>query len=68
MVKRLTTNFGRAVALSSDGMTLAVGSPGLYAESAIAGYVSVFKYDDDNPSSSGWTQLGSTISGDEVGD
>ena len=55
--------FGWAVALSSDGMTLAVGATGANSDT---GAVSVFHYDENTPS--GWTLLGSSIYGDEVGD
>jgi hypothetical protein len=51
--------FGTAVALSDDGLTLAVGAPGVSLEGINnAGQVSVYRY-----ASESWTQVGSAIAG-----
>ena len=54
---------GRAVALSSDGSTVAIGAIGNDGGGSNAGHVRVYSYDSE----SGWTQVGDDIDG-EAGD
>ncbi len=51
-------NFGTAVDLSEDGLTLAVGAPANGGAGSFAGHVRVFTF-----ASNTWTQLGSDING-----
>ena len=55
--------FGTAVSMSEDGKTLAIGSPGYYANDDRPGYTRVYIREDDK-----WVQLGEDIEGEAVGD
>ena len=56
--------FGTAVSVSSDGLTVAIGAYRNDDNGSFAGHTRVFRY----VSSGLWTQLGSDIDGDTVGD
>eukprot|EP00581_Thalassiosira_minuscula_P006771 CAMPEP_0183707758 /NCGR_PEP_ID=MMETSP0737-20130205/4236_1 /TAXON_ID=385413 /ORGANISM="Thalassiosira miniscula, Strain CCMP1093" /LENGTH=779 /DNA_ID=CAMNT_0025935487 /DNA_START=81 /DNA_END=2420 /DNA_ORIENTATION=+ len=58
--------FGQSLSISSDGNTLAVGSPGDYAFPDRPGHLKVFRLDDnlDRPR---WRQIGDPITGEQVG-
>ena len=53
---------GYSVSLSSDGNTVAIGSPQIY--SVDAGYVRVYKFNSEGA----WTQMGSDINGEATYD
>lgn len=57
--------FGYAVAMSSDGAVIAVGSPNADANGTDSGKVEIFVW---NTSTSAWTQRGSAINGEAAGD
>eukprot|EP00579_Thalassiosira_antarctica_P015616 CAMPEP_0201947324 /NCGR_PEP_ID=MMETSP0903-20130614/54883_1 /ASSEMBLY_ACC=CAM_ASM_000552 /TAXON_ID=420261 /ORGANISM="Thalassiosira antarctica, Strain CCMP982" /LENGTH=688 /DNA_ID=CAMNT_0048490463 /DNA_START=96 /DNA_END=2163 /DNA_ORIENTATION=- len=59
--------FGISVALSSDGMTLAIGAPGYFDRSDRPGFVRVY-YMEGGGTGSSWTQLGQDIIGEAAGD
>ena len=52
---------GYSVSLSSDGLTMAIGSP--YHDEADRGHVRIYKFDGDN-----WVQMGDDIDGEASGD
>ncbi len=54
---------GRAVSLSADGITLAVGAGGNTGNGQFAGHVRVYQWNGLD-----WTQLGSDIDGEAAGD
>ena len=58
--------FGRCVALSGDGKTLAIGSPGYWGKGDRPGYTAVYYWDGDSPGSS-WKQLDQDILGEVRG-
>jgi hypothetical protein len=58
--------FGRSVALSSDGQTVVAGAPLSDSSGNTAGQVRVFQYNSLN--SGGWSPLGQTLNGGAVGD
>jgi hypothetical protein len=58
-------NFGRSVALSSDGTRLAVGARYNDANGTDAGHARVFDWDENQ---STWTQVGTDIDGDAAVD
>ena len=60
--------FGSSVSLSSDGRTIAIGSPGSPGTTHVpmAGYVRVLRMIGDNNSS--WQQLGQDIDGEAIDD
>ena len=56
-------NFGIAVDLSEDGLTLAVGAPSNGGAGSLAGHVRVFTYASDT-----WSQLGADLDGESGND
>eukprot|EP00559_Dactyliosolen_fragilissimus_P009299 CAMPEP_0184857494 /NCGR_PEP_ID=MMETSP0580-20130426/2640_1 /TAXON_ID=1118495 /ORGANISM="Dactyliosolen fragilissimus" /LENGTH=495 /DNA_ID=CAMNT_0027353115 /DNA_START=91 /DNA_END=1578 /DNA_ORIENTATION=+ len=54
---------GRSIALSADGLTVAIGAYGSDANGDNSGHVRIFKYDSND-----WTQLGSDIDGEAASD
>jgi hypothetical protein len=56
-------NFGIAVDLSEDGLTLAVGAPSNDGAGSLAGHVRVFTYASDT-----WSQLGADLDGESGND
>ena len=58
-------DFGGSVALSSDGIRLAVGGRGNDGNGADAGHVRVFDWDENQ---STWTQVGDDIDSEAAGD
>ena len=56
-------NFGIAVDLSEDGMTLAVGAPSNGGAGSLAGHVRVFTFASDT-----WSQLGADLDGESGND
>ena len=54
-------NFGLAVSLSSDGLTVAIGAPYNDGNGSISGHVRVYKFESVN---SVWLQMGSDIDGE----
>lgn len=56
---------GSSIALSDDGMILAIGSPYNSDNGVNAGHVRVFNY---GPNSSQWTQIGQNLDGESAGD
>ena len=55
--------FGTSVALSSDGLTLAVGATGNDGNGTSSGHVRVFRFDGND-----WVQLGTDIDGEAAED
>ena len=56
---------GTSVSLSSDGKTVAIGTPEGDANRPVSGHVSVWKFDETKSS---WTQIGKDIDGEAIGD
>ena len=56
---------GRAVSLSGDGLTVAIGAPENDGNGNSSGHVRIFRYDDI---SSEWIQLGADLDGEASGD
>jgi hypothetical protein len=51
--------FGTAVAMSSDGLSVAIGAPGNDSNGGGSGHVKIYEYDGSD-----WTQLGNDIEGE----
>ena len=54
---------GRAVALSADGQTVAIGAPDNDDNGSFSGHVRVYSFDGTT-----WTQVGADIDGENAGD
>jgi hypothetical protein len=54
---------GRAISLSADGQTVAIGAYGNDGAGSSAGHVRIFTWD-----ASGWVQAGADIDGEAAGD
>ncbi len=56
-------NFGDAIALSANGLIIAIGAPNHAGNGSYSGQVKVFEF---NQTTSSWSQLGNDIYGDSV--
>jgi hypothetical protein len=63
--KGLYDSFGHSVAMSGDGMRIAIGAPMNDDVNTNSGSVRVYDYDSDRAA---WTQTGSDIDGEAAGD